>query len=316
MKIIYLIHTHKDLEQIYRLVKIIKSSSPESYIIVIHNFKYSILDVEFLESLPKVKILKSSERKLGSFSLVQEYLDVLDWVFSQNIEFDWLINLTGQDYPTQPLPQIEKFLAETEFDGFLEYFDALSDFEQNTWKRGEGFDRYLYSYWWFYGYLQRWQRAFLKLPREIINSIQPFIRIKTQYSLMVGIRSTNLPFNDSFLCYAGSYFHTLSQNCIQYLYEFAQKNPDLVNYYKKTYLPDESFIQAILVNSKLFNLCNDNKRYMDYRKGLPYDGCRKLSSEDYPILCKDDIHFARKFDIKYDSKILDMLDARLSLIHI
>jgi len=32
---------------------------------------------------------------------MQGYLDALDWLFSHQIDFDWLINITGQDYPTQ-----------------------------------------------------------------------------------------------------------------------------------------------------------------------------------------------------------------------
>lgn len=83
-----------------------------------------------------------------------------------------------------------------------------------------------------------------------------------------------------------------------------------MTYYKKTCIPDESFIQTILINSGLFNICNDFKRYINWtstRSGHP----RILTFEDYPELVKDDIHFARKFEPALDSKILDMLDARI-----
>jgi len=308
MKVLYLIQTHKNPEQIYRLTQTIKKLAPTSYILVCHNFTYSNLDVGPLQTLPEVKVI-SSKRELGDFSIIQEYLEVIGWLLSQNIEFDWLINLTGQDYPTQPLSQLEKLLLETQYDGFLEYFEAFADLESKNWSSREGRDRYLYNYWRLYRYLPRWQRALIKLPRIFVNNTQPFVRIKLSYGLMLGIRTPS-PFNEKFLCYAGSYFHILSRKCIQYLYDFSKQQPNLISYYRNKYVPDESLIQSILVNSKLFNLCNDNKRYINWGN-TEYDGPRILTVKDYPVLSKDDIYFARKLDMSHDSEILDMLDARI-----
>jgi len=144
----------------------------------------------------------------------------------------------------------------------------------------------------------------------VINNIQPFVRINSSYGLMIGFRATPSPFNENFLCYTGSYFHILSRKCVQYLHNTSKQNHDLKSYYENTCLPEESFIQTLLVNSGLFNLCCDNKRYIDWtgsRHGHP----RILTLDDYPALIKDDIFFARKFDMQHDSKILDMLDARI-----
>ncbi len=309
MKVLYLIQTYKNPEQIYRLVQTIKKSSPGSYILVSHNFTASNLDLASLRKLLEVEVI-SAKGGRGDFSLMQGYLDAVDWLLSHNAEFDWLINITGQDYPTQPLACIDKFLAETNYDGFLEYFEPFSDSEHNYWGSREGRDRYLYKYWWLGKTLSLWQRALVKLPRTVINNVQHCVRINSSYGLMVGFRSTSSPFNKDFLCYAGSYFHILSRKCVQYLHEFSNQHPDLKSYYQKTYLPDESFIQTILVNSRLFNFCNNPKRYIDWnstRQGHP----RILTTEDYPALIKDDIHFARKFDMTQCSKILDLLDARI-----
>jgi len=310
MKVLYFIQTHSNPEQIYRLTQTIKKSSPGSYILISHNhFKGSSLDVTLLRNLPEVEVI-SCQRKRGDFSIMQGYLDAVDWLFSHNVSFDWLINITGQDYPTQPLSRIEKFLAGTKYHGFLEYFDVLSDSEHNPWGRREGCDRYLYKYWRSGEYLSRWQRALVKFPRMIINNVQPFVQVNSSYGLMVGIRTTSAPFNEKFLCYAGSYFHTLSRQCIEYLHSFSKQHSSLIDYYKKTCLPEESLVQTVLVNSGLFNICNDSKRYINWT-GTRHGHPRILTVEDYPELVKDDIHFARKFQPTLESKILDMLDARI-----
>ncbi len=309
MKVLYLIQTYKNSEQVFRLAQTMKKSSPGSYILISHNFNYSSLDVAPIRNLPDVEVI-SGKGGRGDFSLMQGYLDAVDWLFSHNIKFDWLINITGQDYPTQPLARIENFLAETKYDGFIEYFELFPESEHNLWGSREVGDRYFYKYRRLSGPLCRWQRMLIKLPQIAINSAQSCVRINSGYGLMVGVLATPSPFNDCYLCYRGSYFHTLSRKCIQYLHNFSRQNPDLKSYYEKTCLPDESFIQTILVNSRLFNFCNDNKRYIDWagsRHGHP----RILTADDYPTLTKGGIHFARKFDMTYNNKILDMLDIRI-----
>jgi len=232
MKVLYFIQTYKNPEQIYRLVQTIKKSSPESYVLVSHNFTRSNLNVALLQNLPDVEVIRGKGGR-GDFSLMQGYLDALDWLFSHQIDFDWLINITGQDYPTQPLPQIEKFLAETKYDGFLDYFELSANSNPNPWCNRECSDRYFYEYWWVSRNLSLWQRALVKLPRMIINNIQHFVRINSSYGLMVGVRPTLSPFDSNFLCYRGSYFHTLSSKCVEYLYNFSKQNHALINYYKK-----------------------------------------------------------------------------------
>lgn len=305
MKVCYLLQTHKNPEQIYRLIHTIKRSSPCSQIIVSHDFKHCNFDL-CLKNLSGVEVLHAQGGR-GDFSTVQGYLDAVDWLFRQNIDFDWLINLTGQDYPTQPLSQIENFLYQTSYDGFIEYFEVFS--EQSHWSIREGYSRYLYRYQQLVNHLSEWQKELLN-PLKLINYIQPFFRINFSYGMTLGVRTEAL-FDEKFICYGGSFFCTLSRKCIQYLHDFSNSNPDVVDYYRGVCQSDECFIQTVLINSQLFNLCNDCKRYFDFsrtRNGHP----RILTTNDYRSLVQNHIHFARKFDVAQDSNILDILDTRIT----
>ncbi|MBD2740763.1 beta-1,6-N-acetylglucosaminyltransferase [Coleofasciculus sp. FACHB-1120] len=309
MKVLYLIQSHKNSEQICRLVQTIKRSSSKAQILISHDFNSCQLDVKNLEIQPGVYVIKKNTKGVrGDFSLVQAYLDALEWLFTHKIDFDWLINLSGQDYPTQPLCRFEQFLEETKFDGFLQYSALLS--KDSYYGLKESRDRYLYQYWHSGVQFSKWQRGLVKPFRILLNNIQPFIKLDSSYQFSLGIRAYSNPFNKDFIGYGGSYFKILSKNCISYLYEFLKNDETLINYYKKTRNPDESFIQTILVNSGLFNLCNNYKFYIDWtgsRHGHP----RTLTSEDYSAIIKRDVYFARKFDMAKDSMILDMLDARV-----
>ena len=150
----------------------------------------------------------------------------------------------------------------------------------------------------------------LRPIKHIVNNCQPFVRLDYSYGLIVGIKNFYHLFDKHFTWYGGSFFATISQACAKYLYNFVREHPQVLDYYKKTFIPEESFIQTVLVNSKKFNLYNSNFRYTDFtasRHGHP----RILTTKDFSSLTQPNIHFARKFDMNVDSKILDKLDRRI-----
>jgi Core-2/I-Branching enzyme len=307
MKICYLIQTHKNIEQIYRLVKVIKTSSPQSYIYIIHDSKKNELNKELFQEFSDIKIT-NRKAQLGDFSLIQGYFDCIEFLIKNNIDFDWLINLSGQDYPTQPLPKIEKFLQNTNYDAFAQYFDVLSP--QNPWEAKLGHQRYFYHYWRSSQNLTNWQRILIKPIKDIVNASQLKVKIETSYALAIGWERKHTPFHQKFICYGGSFFTTLSKKCVIHLYQVFNNNKYLVQHYQKTSQAEESLIQSILVNSGLFNISNHHHRYIDYNLSK-YGHPRILTHQDYHLLLSEKIQFARKFDIYQDVQILDLLDKRI-----
>lgn len=302
MKIYYLIQTHKNPEQIYRLIKKIKTSNADNEIIISHDFKNCDLDVKRL-NYQGIKVFNGRGGR-GNFSSVQSYLNAVEYLIDNHIKFDWLIYLSGQDYPIKPIYEIDKFLSQTDYDGFVEYFNVFSLLSH--WSIQEGQSRYLFKYQ-SLDILKRmpsWLKQ-LCVPIKVINYLQPFFRINLAYE-MLGIRRKPL-FNQDFICYGGSFFTTLSKKCIEYLHSFCKNHPEVIEYYQQVCVSDESFLQTILVNSRKFNLCNDNKLYFDFSKtknGRP----KILNISDYNAIIHSDAHFARKFDMDKDRIILDILD--------
>lgn len=305
MKVCYLLQTHKEPDQIDRLVRRIKSLSPTAQVLVSHDFTNCDLQESMFEDLSDVDVIASRGGR-GNFAIVQSYLDAIKWLLDSGSDFSWLINLSGQDYPIQPLAQTEAFLSQTDYDGFVHHFKVFS--KQSPWKRNEGYSRYHYRYQTLVGTLPEWQKELLK-PVKLLNYIQPFFRINVSYGVTLGLK-TSVPFNQDFVCYGGSFLCTLSRSCVEYLHKFVESNPAIIEYYQGVAIPDECFIQTVLINSGLFELCNDCKRYFDFsqtRNGHP----RILSTIDLPALVKSQAHFARKFDPTKDEQILDLIDRQL-----
>jgi hypothetical protein len=75
-------------------------------------------------------------------------------------------------------------------------------------------------------------------------------------------------------------------------------------------VPDESFFQTILINSRLADrIVNDDLRYIDWSEGRASP--RILTSDDLDSLLASGDLFARKFDARVDERVLDMLDASI-----
>lgn len=316
MKVWYLIQTHRNPHQIYRLVQTIKRSSPDARILIAHDSNQSRLDISPLQNLSEVHLIELNfPIARGDFSLLQPYFKAIDWLLKYDPDFDWLVYLSGQDYPTRSLSDVETFLAETPYDGFIRYWNVLSD--ESPWGKGRGWKRYFCQYYRFPKWTQpilesivRFTKARKQIKSPRIRSLIPDLQTFFTYGAWIGTPTKSIPFNAKFICYGGFQWHTLSRKCVQFLSESVHKNSKLVHYYKRTVVPDESFVQTVLINSQLFNLCNDDKRYFDTHE-QPGGHARTLDIQDYSTLSNGDFHFARKFDITKDSKILDMLDAKI-----
>ncbi len=306
MKVCYFIQTHKNPQQIFRLIQTIKSSNSSAQIIIGHDFTSSYLDATVLQSLSDVHILKIEQSGIrGDFSLLQPYLQAIDWLFTNNSDFDWLVYISGQDYPTQPIAEIESFLSRTDYDGFMQYFDTSSS--ECLWEEDEVVKRYFSQYY----RLPNWTKKLL-LRALVIQKFTPII-LSVYYGSLIGLPAKETPFDKQFICYGGSQWHTLSRKCIQYIRDFIRENESLVKYYKKTLVPDESFIQTILLNSHKFKICSDNKRYIDFTE-TDWGHARILTNRDYETITNGDFHFARKFE--QDTDILNMLDAYMSQLKV
>jgi Core-2/I-Branching enzyme len=300
----YYVQSHRDPEQIYRLLRTLRRGSPRAPIVLWHDFARCDLGGLSPTELPGVHLLRPSRPQVrGSFSgQSQPYLDVVEWLECQGISYDWLVNLTAQDYPVQPLASIEAFLDAARCDGFLRYWDVLSP--TSPWSRRKARARYWYRYRWLSPSAEPWLRAFRYLARVLP------VHFYLDYGPLLGTRLLRTPFHAGFRCQGGWAFFSLRRRAVLYLRDFLAEHPQVMRHYRATVAPEESIVQTVLVNSRRFDLVNDDLRYIDYSrayKGAP----RVLTTADLPLLASGRYHFARKFDLAVDREVLDRIDREL-----
>ncbi len=319
MKVLYFIVSHANPDQVVRLVSTLKQGSPSCSVVIHHDYSKSYLDPNAFAAIANVKILSDYvEIEWGDFSLTRAILRSFDWALA-HLEFDWLVLLSGQDYPIKPLTTIEAYLGDCGYDALLRGFLAK---QPNPWPDGEAVHRYFYRYYklprFKYSYrIPSALKDWLGRAREGFNRKQRLMQIRTGprgIPLRIGFSFFRSPFDDWFQCYGGPTWFDASRRCIEYIRDFVAANGSYVAWDERTFLADESFMATILLNQPKFNVLLDNKRYVQWNPADPAAGSpRVIRSSDLDRVLKSEAHFARKFDLKLDSRVLDMIDERIGI---
>jgi len=299
----YFLQTHRDPEQIYRVLSRLRQGSPGAPIVVRHDFAACELDEAPLKRLGVHLMRTPGPLVRGTYvGQFQPYLDAVEWLEREGIAYEWLASLSAQDYPVQPVAKIEADLAAAVCDGFIRYWDVRSPESPWSWRKARM--RYWYRYRRFSPGAEPWMRAFRR-----VTKILP-LHFYLDYGAVFGVRALRTPFHEGFRCYGGYAWYTLRRQATLYLRDFLAGHPEVWRHYQTVMAPEESVVQTVLVNSGRFDLVNDSLRYIDYRnaiRGAP----RVLTVADLPELASGRYHFARKFDLRIDREVLDRIDREL-----
>jgi hypothetical protein len=312
-KIAYFVASHVNPDQVARLIRACRSSgNPNARVVVHHDYKVSNLDAPSVEALGNVHVLRDHVKvDWGGFTQCLMIRRSMQWLLD-NHDVDWVVYLSGQDYPIKPLAQVERELAASAYDGYLDAKPA----EQCSW--ANGFGRYHYRYFnvpRFPG-MHRVRRYLRKRTREQVKSGNPAPRIVAPSPkhgpLKIGVRPLSSPFDENFGCYYGSSWWTLNRRAIQSMCRTMDERPDLVAHYRRIlWAPNESFFMTLLMNDRSLNLCpTNNKRFISWTH--PETGHPDvLTVKDFDRLAASDAHFARKIEGRVDAKLIDLLDQHI-----
>lgn len=279
MKIAYIILAHKYPEQLVRLITKLDAEQTSFWVHIDKKTSKKTYQaiVSQLNNKSNVYLLKRQNVYWGDFSQVGATYNGIKEIIQTNISFDYVKLLSGQDYPIKSRIKIESLLKKSNKKSFIQYFPLPYD----KWEGGEkngGLDRLTYFYLRIFN--NRYQLPF---QRKFPKSFKPF---------------------------AGSAYWFLSQECAEYVHLFVQQNPAFVNFFKNVTFSDESFFQTIILNSPFKeNVINDDLTYADWLRDSPHP--EVLDKNYLEILSKSPSLFARKFDIKKDSDVLDFIDKNI-----
>jgi hypothetical protein len=323
VRVLYLVTSHTNPEQVARLVRTLRAGSTLGRIAVHHDASKSRLDPTLFDGMRDVHLLPFTVPVTwGDFSIVDMNLRAFRWSL-EHIDFDWMVLLSGQDYPIRPLAELEEILGTSEVDGFLEQPVPVEDRPPH---HGRGRIEYDSFFRYHYRYrevpLAGSGRAIPRWVRRALARAGGWLRPRVQRGVFVhpmpsgaprvGVRRIRTPFGPTFRCFKSSQWFTLSRRSIELLAEFADAHPDVVAFYRGTVIPDESLFQSILLNHPGWRFHPDNMVFYRWsRQGAGSPDVLTMADLEEVVASRK--RFARKVDHRVDPDLLDALDGRLHL---
>ena len=279
MKKAFIILAYKDPEQIERLVKRLYHPNFHFYLHV--DLKFDLKPFEYLEDLPNLFIVRKRAKMIwASYRFIEVLTEIMEDILHKE-EYDFISPFSGQDYPIQSTEYIYNFFLENKGKSFVSIESQGSDWYRRCAQR---YEKYHSTYYTFKG---------ASALNKIINVLTPKRRFPMYQSIYGGPRAT---------------WSTYSNEAVKYIIKTLNENRRLDRFGRWTWAPDEFLYQTIIMNSHLKEkVVWDSKRYIDWSLGGPNP--KVLGMEDASKLIQSKDLFARKFDIKVDTKILDFLDS-------
>lgn len=288
MNTAYVVISHRAPEQVLRLARTLRAGSPDSTVVLHHDDRAVGVDEAALRALGRV------ERVLPPTPVAWGWTSQLDMLLRcfrhalERVEFEWLVVLSGQDYPIRPLADVEASLRSGGFDGYVEGVPVAPP----SWSRAET-DEFARRY--FYRY--RAVRAPGPALRRAVSAARPLVTLRDMpWGAALGVRSggPGLPVR------RGADWLTLSRRAVEVV---AGAPPELIRHYRRALMPTESFPHTVLYADPSLRLSGDTRRYTAWAPGSLHPAV--LGMADLDAVLASGADFARKFD---DGAVLDALD--------
>lgn len=280
----YLIMAHDNVEQLNMLIMLLDSSHNDIYLHI--DQKSSIKKGQIFH--PKISNLKIIERMSvywADFSQVECELSLLAASIPHNYRYYHL--LSGQDLP----------LKNNEY--IYHYFDnsKLLYLHYTTDEKLKGALEYVRYYHVFQKRLSHVNRGKNFSIYKVFNKLYIIIQ------KICGINRTYY------------YIPKKGANWFSIPHDFAElvlsKRDTIIQRFSSTRSPDEFFLQTLAYEhypERIFRFLEDDNyesclRFIDWNKGNPYI----FRTEDFKSLMESPQLFARKFDMKTDPRVIEML---------
>lgn len=311
----YLINSNTSPDRVTKLVAVLRAGSPRGVIAVRHDDAGGTLDLRRMHELD-IDLLETTSLERGSAAELMMLLRCIRRL-RESARLDWLVAISGDDYPVRPIGQIETTLARADTDGFVErHFCAPP-----TIRRGAPIEEHALRYHY------RWSspRPSRRFGRTLAGMLSPHVAVavtpagirigvpakrspfkppaRTRWSVplrhnpLSSVQAERAPFGEGLECHYGPASFVLSRRAVDVIDSAVREHPELVLYYRDTLVPVESYIHTVLANEPSISLRDESRRST---LSGPVDVDAALASG---------ADFAGPFDP--DATLLDAIDARV-----
>jgi len=275
MSVAHYILVHAYPEQLCRLIN--RLSYQDSVFFIHVDLKSNIKDFEMpLANNPNVYFVKNRiDIQWATYSMVEATVNGFKEIVASGINIEYVNLLSAQDYPIKPLKDFHSFLKQNPGKAFMHCLDVATEWTEAISRVQE----YHFNHWNFPGKFK---------VQNLFNFIMP---------------KRKMP--EGLIPVGRSQWFTVSLKHIVFLIKRLESSPDIVQFFRYSWAPDELIFQTLLFNSSFKkDIVGDNLRYIDWSEGKKNP--KILTKEDFSLFMQSEKFFARKF--APNSEVLDMID--------
>lgn len=295
MKLAFLISAHTDPQHLLRLVR----SLPEDSGKYLHiDAKADLRAFSLVAEQPHVHLLSKRINVMwGSFLQVEFQKLLMEAALSSGEDYDYLITLSGLDYPLKSNSQMMDFFEQGRGKEFIQGM-CMTDAGIDTKLYQEY--RFLNNHPWRYGTLKSKFRVSLRMITYALGFRKP---LRIRFDGMV------------YDLYKGADWWAISGSLARYMLAFCQEHPAFVDYFKNSFSPNETIWQTIAFHSPYADSCILTKgpvdglelltplTYIDYGEEI-----KVFTEADFDTLMGSGKLFCRKVVTGKSDRLMNMID--------
>jgi len=265
----------------------------------------------------------------GGFGVVEATIEGIRQILSEQHDCTHITLLSGADYPIKPIKEYESFLFNNPYKSFVRHwkfypFSEMMSDVKNPWCHSAEVQKLRLTRYYHNLFNIRYSIPPLEnsgyFQFNALQKIKHYVNFRgkgftNNYSeeLVQLLNSYRYKFPRKVpleKINGGSQWWTLNRKHAEYIIDYYDNNKRITNFFRKIMLPDETFLQTILINSQYSNeVVNDNLRLINFEGDSLHPSI--ITYDNFEDLKKSNAYFARKFDMTIDGKILDMIDENL-----
>lgn len=297
--------------------------------IYIHPCKSLKLDADFLKSFNSAGVRITHKRfygNWGAFGIVEATIEGMRQILNEHPECRHITLLSGDDFPIKPVSSFEDFLSDKQDFSLVHHwgfypYDTMDNDPTHPWHQGSFVQKLRLSRYYFNLFNTRYSvppientayfqfNNFQKIKHYLAHKGKGFTN-KHREEFIQFILSFYLKFPRSIPLkniYGGSQWMTLCRKHAEYVINYHDNHKDIAKFFRHIMLPDETYIQTILMNSPYKgNIINNNYRFIKF-SGNTYHPII-FDKTHFEELKNHEAFFARKFSENTDTEILDLIE--------
>jgi hypothetical protein len=306
-RVVYLLLTHKDPESVEALVDRLLELSPSGQVVVHHDVAGSALPWNG-HPPDRVHFSPRGHVQWGDWSMVEAMLRLVRFALDE-LGADWMVFMSGEDRPVVDLGAWEAEMAAARIDGIVPASALTRRLGFGPAHREENRfgARCVHRWWTVRNPRLRVGERCMGIAFRTGSWAHPLFALEFAHSRdawAIGLRRKRGQMRDVKF-YKGEQWIALGGRAARGLLD---ADPAITEWFKRSWIPDETYFQTILYNTPQLVLRNEPLTYVRPTPYPPYPGWMQLEAEDLDHIWRSRVVMARKIDPIDHAEVLAAID--------